>query len=60
MAGGTHDRLLVEQVIRTRREGGQMPPRRILPPLAVVAANILDGDGTDDAARYWLGMAGKA
>jgi hypothetical protein len=50
----TADRAMVEQLIRTRREGGKMPSMAILPPLGQVAARILAGDGTDDAAQYWL------
>jgi len=50
----SHDRALIEQLIRTHREGGKMPSAAILPPLGQVAARILDGDGTDDAAQYWL------
>lgn len=55
----TQDRALVLQLIRTRTEGGRMPSPSILPPLAQVAARILDGDGTDDAAGFWRGQAGK-
>jgi hypothetical protein len=55
----TADRALVEQLIRTHREGGRMPSMAILPPLGQVAARILAGDGTDDAAQYWL-RAGEA
>ena len=50
----SHDKALVEQLIRTHREGGKMPSTAILPPLGQVAARILDGDGTDEAAQYWL------
>lgn len=50
----SHDRALIEQLIRTHREGGKMPSAAILPPLAQVAARILAGDGTDEAAQYWL------
>jgi hypothetical protein len=50
----TADKAMVSQLIRTREEGGRMPSLRVLPPLAQVAVRILDGDGTDDAAQYWL------
>lgn len=55
----TADKAMVEQLIATRKEGGTMPSFGCLPPLAQVAYRILDGDGTDDAAQYWL-RAGAA
>lgn len=54
MADGTQDKALVHELIATRREGRKMPRPAILPPLAQVAASILDGDGTSDAAQFWL------
>ena len=53
----TADKAIVRHLIRTRAEGGKMPSTAILPPLGQVAARILDGDGTDEAARWWLSQA---
>jgi hypothetical protein len=54
------DKALIEQVIRTRTEGGRLPSFKILPPLAQVAVAILDGDGTTDAAQFWRERATAA
>ena len=53
---GTAERKLL---IETRREGRKMPGLACLPPLCQVAARILDGDGTDDAAQFWLAQRAR-
>jgi hypothetical protein len=50
----TADKAIVRHLIATHREGRKMPSAAILPPLGQVAARILAGDGTDEAAQYWL------
>lgn len=60
MTDGTSDKAMVEQVIRTRTEGGRLPSLKILSPLARVAVGILANDGYDGAACYWRGQATAA
>lgn len=55
----TRDRAVVLQLIRTRTGGGRVPSWHLLPPLGRVAAGILDGDGTDDAAVFWRDQAAQ-